>query len=160
VTVLVAREISRWTNRYAVARDGRRISTLDAILRAGQPGSFTLDGRRYSIPGAIWDTRFALHDEAGGVLGTAERGRDEWWTVSSAGQAYHLRRTFIVAARDKLDSGDPPLGRVYRIGGADRAVELELPGAPEVVQVFLLAVVIAGRDAQATFRGRGFWQRW
>jgi hypothetical protein len=158
--VLVAREVSRWTNRYAVSRDGQRITMLDAVLRDGQPGSFTLDGRRYSIPGAIWDTRFALHDETGGVVGAAERGRDEWWAVTSAAQTYHLRRTFIVAARDRLDSSDPPLGRVYRIGGVDRAVELDLPNAPEVVQVFLLAVVIAGRDTQVTFRGTGFWQRW
>ncbi|GIF51542.1 hypothetical protein DFJ67_7665 [Asanoa ferruginea] len=158
--MLVAREVSRWTNRYAVIRDGRRVTTLDAVLRDGQPASFTLEGRRYSIPGAIWDTRLVLHDETGGALGVAERGRDEWWSITSAGQTYHLRRTFIVAARDRLDSGDPPLGRVYRTGGAERAVELELPGAPELVQVFLLAVVIAGRDAQVTFRGTGFWQRW
>lgn len=158
--MLIAREISKWTNRYAVSRDGRPIATLDAILRDNDSGSFTLDGRRYRLPGAIWDTRFAMLDERGGVVAEAERVNRKCWTVSAAGQIYHLRRTSTWGRRHQLDAGDLPLGTIHRIGGSDRAVELDLSGVPALVEIFVLALVIAMRDERTSNRAglRSWWR--
>ena len=35
---------------------------------AGQPGSFSLDGRQYEVRGSFWGNRSTMVDEMGGVL--------------------------------------------------------------------------------------------
>ncbi|GIF62542.1 hypothetical protein Ais01nite_05770 [Asanoa ishikariensis] len=144
-----------------VSRDGRRVTTLDAVVRDNSSGSFTLDGRRYSLPGAVWDTRFGVLDARNEVVAEATRVNRECWAISHAGQAYHLRRMSIWGTRHQLDAGDLPLGMAYRTGGADRAVELDVAGAPPLVEIFVLALVIAMRDAQAAnkigYRSGSLW---
>ncbi|MEV4617581.1 hypothetical protein AB0J74_02555 [Asanoa sp. NPDC049573] len=157
--MLVAREISRWTNRYAVSRDGRRVTTLDAIVRDTDAGSFTLDGHRYALPGAIWDDHFTVRDGRRDVVAEAHRVDRTRWTIVAAGQTYHLRRGNFWGTRHQLDAGDLPLGMVYRVGGAERAVEADLSGVPALVEIFVLALVLAIRDNQTTNRV-GIRSRW
>jgi hypothetical protein len=143
--VLAAREVAKWTNRFAVTRDGRLVTTLDTVQRDNFPGSFTLDGHHYTLPGSIWDSRLSLVDERGDVVARASR-TSHGWTLAADQRTYYLRGAFLWGLSQQFEAGDPPIGTVRRTGRWQRGVDLDLPGVPTVLQIFLLAVNIASWD--------------
>ena len=64
-----------------------------------------------------------------------------------------MSRTASGAGSQQLEAGDPPIGTVRRTGGWRRGVDLDLPGVPTVLQIFLLAVVIARWDKRIAYFG-------
>lgn len=149
--MLAAREVAKWTNRFAVTRDGRRVTTYDSVQRPADPGSFTLDGRRYALPGSIWDDRLTLLDEHAAVAAVADSA-GSGWTVTAGGQTYHLRRTAFWGGSYQLDAGDLPIGTVRRNGRWQRGFDLDLPGLPTQLQIFMLALVVARWDKRIANR--------
>lgn len=146
--MLTARKPSVWRNRYDVALDGQPVTTFDGSFWKGG-GTFTLDGREYEVRGSLWGNRSTMVDEMGGVLAAADRVGRKRWTVTSAGQTYEFHRASLWGNRQDLYSGDRAVGSVNRPSNWRSDVELDLPGVPAPVQIFVLAVVVAMWDAQA-----------
>src|ERR1700754_1112254 len=137
--MLTARPASAWRNSYEVALDGRPVTIFDgAFWRNG--GAFALDGRRFEVRGSLWGTRSALRDEFGGAVAEAERIGRKRWTVTSGGRPSECRRPSVWGPRQDLYVGDRAVGSVRRPSSWRRDVEVDLPGVPVAVQIFVLAV--------------------
>ncbi|MDG4826480.1 hypothetical protein O7635_31910 [Asanoa sp. WMMD1127] len=146
--MLTAHPASAWRNRYDVALDGAPVTTFDGSFWKNG-GAFALDGRHYEVRGSFWGNRSTLLDEMGGEVATAERIGRKRWTVTSAGRTYQFRRASVWGNRQELYTDAGPVGTVNRPSAWRRDVEVDLPGVPVAVQIFVLAVVIAMWDAQA-----------
>ena len=140
-----ATELSIWSRQYAIEVDGRRVTTWDGSWwRAG--GTFTLDGRSYSVRGNAWGTEFTMADGTGIVVATAARLGRRTWTVTADGQTYQFRRPSYWRHEERLVVGDREVGTVRRTSMWRSDVEAELPGLPVPAQIFTVAVVLTRWD--------------
>lgn len=145
---MTVRRVSVWRNRYEVRAAGRVVTTWDgAFWRNG--GAFTLDGLRYEVRGGAWGTRFTMLDPTGGTVATAERVGRKRWTVTAGGQVYAFHRASLWGHRQELRAGDRTVGVVRRVSAWRNDVDVDLPGVPLPLQVFVLGVVITMWDNQA-----------
>jgi hypothetical protein len=147
--MLEARGVSLWRNRYEIVADGQPLGMWDGrVWRNG--GTFDLAGRRYNVKSNLWGTRFEMIDEAGMIVATANRVGRKRWTVEASDRAYRFQRASWWRSEELLLADDRPMGSVRRVSRWRRDAVADLPDLPLVVQVFVVVVVLAMWDAQAT----------
>ncbi|MDY7084219.1 MAG: hypothetical protein SYR96_03865 [Actinomycetota bacterium] len=149
-----ARKTSVWRNDYVVTDRGREIATWDkSTWKSG--GVFTLEGRRYEVRSNAWGTKYTMTDDSDSVLASAERVGRKRWSVSSGGGMYHFRRKSMWSGEEELVLGDTRVGSVRKTSFWGNTVEVELPGLPQPLQLFVLAVVLSKWAAESAAAASG-----
>jgi hypothetical protein len=147
--MLEARRISLWRNRYDIVADGQPLAMWDGrVWRNG--GTFDLAGRRYDVKSNLWGARFEMTDEAGMIVARANRVGRKRWTVEASDRTYRFQRASWWRSEELLLADDRPMGSVRRVSRWRRDAVADLPDLPLAVQVFVVVVVLAMWDAQAT----------
>lgn len=145
--MLTARNTSLWRGTYAIALDGRPVTTwTPTVWRTG--GEFALDGRHYAFTGNGWGSRYALGAD-GSPVATADRVGRSRWTVTAGKRVHAFRRASIWSGDQLLVDGERVLGGVRRTGRWRADAEADLPGLELPVQVFALTVVLTLWNSQA-----------
>jgi hypothetical protein len=139
--MLVARSRGAWKQDYDITRDGAPV-TVWSPKTWSSGGEFTLDGVRYTVRTNGWATSAELLDPAGRQLATAERLGRKQWTVRAGGRTHTFRRPSWWTQDQVLVVGDEEVGAVRSTGRWRAEAEADLPGLPEPVAVFVLAVVL------------------
>ena len=143
-----ARRISTWKSSYLVTDRGREVATWDSKVWKGG-GEFVLDGRRFRVKSNGWGTKYTMADDAGTVVASADRVGRKRWTVSAGGQTYHFRSKFW-SGEEELVLGETRVGAVRKASFWGSTVNVELPGLPPAVQLFVLGVVISKWNAESS----------
>jgi hypothetical protein len=146
--MLTARNTSLWRGTYAIAVDGRPVTTWTPRVWSGG-GEFVLDGRRYAFTGKGFGSRYALTADGEPVARADRVGRRDW-TLTEGGRTHTFRRASFWSGDQLLVDGDRVLGGVRRTGRWRGDAEADLPGLDLPVQVFALTVVLTLWYAQAT----------
>jgi len=112
-------------------------------------GKIELDGRRFEVRANMGGTKYAMVDEAGTPIASADRVGRKNWTVEADGRPYQFRRVSVWRQEEELRSEGQGVGSVKRssIWGGDAVADL--PGLPRPVEVFVLAVVLTMWDLAA-----------
>ena len=145
-----ARKTSIWRSRYRVTDRGREIAVWDSSAWRGG-GEFELDGRRFQVRSrSWWGHKYAMVDDTGTVVASADRAGRKRWTVEAGGQTYHFRRRSPWRNEEELVLGDTRVGSVRQTSFWRGDITVELPTFPTAVQLFVLGVVISVWDAQSS----------
>lgn len=146
--MLEAKRTSTWKNRYDIIADGKLLATWDeSSWKVG--GTIELDGRRFEVSANMWGTRYAMVDEAGTPIASADRVGRKSWTVEANGRTYGFRRVSMWRQEEELQSGGQRVGSVKRNSIWRGDAVADLPGLPRPVEVFVLAVVLTMWDLAA-----------
>jgi hypothetical protein len=145
--MLTAHHTSFWRGTYAIALDGRPITTWTPKVWSGG-GVFDLDGRHYAFRGKGWGSRYALERD-GTPVARADRVGRARWTLQTGGRTHTFRRGSIWRGDQLLVDGDRVLGGVRRTGWWNSDAEADLPGLDLPVQIFALTVVLTLWSSQA-----------
>ena len=146
--MLEARRTSVWKNRYDIIADGRRLATWDeSSWKIG--GTVALDGRRYEVRANMWGTTYAMVDEAGTPIASADRVGRKNWTVEADGRTYQFHRMSMWRQEEELQSEGQRVGSVKRNSIWRGNAVADLPGLARPVEVFVLAVVLTMWDVAA-----------
>ena len=143
-----ARKASVWKNRYDIMADGLRLATWDgSSWKAG--GTVELDGRRYEVRANMWGSRYAMVNEEGTRIASADRVGHKKWTVEADGRTYEFRRASVWRSEEELLSEGRRVGSVTRKSIWRGDAVADLPNLPLPVQVFVLVVVLTKWDSDA-----------
>ncbi len=144
--MLEARKASIWTNRHIIVVDGVPLATWDASLwKSG--GAVKLDGQRYEVRGNLWGSRYGMADQDGTRIASADRVGRKDWRVDADGRTYEFRRASAWRHEEELLADGRRMGSVKRTSLWRADAVADLPGLPQPVQVFVLAVVLATWDS-------------
>jgi hypothetical protein len=144
-----AKRTGFWRNRYELTADGQPLGTWQGrTWRTG--GTFDLAGRRYEVGGNVWGTRYALTDESGALVASADRVGRKRWKVTTGGRTYQFQRASMWRSEEHLIANEQPMGTVRRTSVWRGDAVADLPGLPLPVQAFVLAVALTTWDAQAS----------
>lgn len=147
-TMLIARRASVWRSRFEILADDEPVASWDGAIWSGG-GDITIEGRHYRVRGNAWGTRYAMTDDHGVPVATADRVGRKQWSVEADGRAYEFRRASFLSGEQELHSGGRRVGSVRRCGRWKRDVAADLPGMPLPVQLFVLGTVITMWEAQS-----------
>ena len=143
-----ARKASVWKNRYDIIADGRRLATWDgSSWKAG--GTVELDGRHYEVRANMWGSTYAMVDEDGTRIASADHVGRKNWTVEADGRTFEFRRASWWRQEEELHSEGRRVGSVRRTSIWRGDAVADLPGLPLSVEVFVLAVVLTTWDSIA-----------
>ncbi len=113
-------------------------------------GTFDLAGRRYDVKSNVWGTQFQMIDEPGMIVATTDRVGRKRWTVEASGRTYRFQRASWWRSEELLVADGRPVGSVRGVSSWRRDAVADLPDLPLSLQVFVVVVVLAMWDAQAT----------
>ena len=144
-----ASRTSAWSGSYELTDDGQPLATFErSVWRGG--GWFVVDGARYEVSSNLWASTYTLLAADGAPLATAHRvGRTEW-TVEAGGTTYRFRRRSMWREEEELQVAGQRAGSVRRTSMWGGGAVAELPGLPQVVAVFAVAVVLTTWDLAAS----------
>ncbi|RKN38684.1 hypothetical protein [Micromonospora endolithica] len=147
--MIIAKRSGAWRTRYEISAGGRVIATWDSA-RWANGGDFEFDGRRFQVRSNGWGTRYIMTDAAGTIIATADRIGRRRWTVEADGQTYHFQRRSLWSNDQELRVNGQLAGSVRQTGRWRADVAIDLPGLPLPTQIFVMSVVSALWQAQAT----------
>jgi len=146
-SMLEARRISLWRNRYELVADGQPLATWEGrFWRSG--GTFDVAGRRYDVKANVWGSRFELTDEFGMMVAAADRVGRRRWAVEAGGRSYQFQRASLWRSEEVLVADGRPVGSVRRVSLWRGDAVADLPGLPLPLQVFVVVVVLSMWDAR------------
>jgi len=150
--MIEARKASVWKNRYDIIADGRRLATWDgSSWKAG--GTVELDGRHYEVRANMWGSTYAMVDEDGTRIASADHVGRKNWTVEADGRTFEFRRASWWRQEEELHSEGLQVGSVKRNSMWRGDAVADLPGLPLSVEVFVLAVALTKWDSEAASAG-------
>jgi len=97
----------------------------------------------------MWGSTYAMVDEDGKPIASADRVGRKNWTVEADGRTYQFHRASPWRQEEELHFEGRRVGSVKRKGRWRGDAVADLPGLPLPVQVFVHAVVLAMWDSSA-----------
>ncbi|GAA1556334.1 hypothetical protein GCM10009827_091510 [Dactylosporangium maewongense] len=146
--MLIAKRTSVWRARYTVTQQGHAVAAWEGgVWRSG--GQLTVAGQSFLVRGNAWGSRFVMQDKAGESVAAADRVGRKQWTVTAGGVTYQFQRASVWSQAQDLYAGGRKVGSVRKTSFWGSDVEVDLPGLPLPVQVFVLGVVVTMWEAQS-----------
>jgi hypothetical protein len=147
--VIRASRTSAWSGTYELTADGQPLATfVRSVWRGG--GWYVVDGARYEVRSNLWASTYTLLAVDGTPLAMARRvGRREW-TVEAGGTTHRFRRRSMWRQEEEMLVAGRRVGSVRRTSIWGGGAVAELPGLPQVVAVFAVAVVLTTWDLAAS----------
>lgn len=139
--MLEAKRVSIWRRGYDISVDGRPLTRWERWFMSNG-GGFAIGTQRYEVHSNLWGTRYRLSDERGVLATAAGVGRRNWSVTTSTGAVYPFTRPSVWRPDQVLLGPSGPIGRIRRTGTWSGAASADLPGLPQVVQVFALVVML------------------
>ncbi len=142
------------SGRYHMVTDGRQVATWDrSPRRVG--GTLEVDGRRYVVRADPWGTTCSMLGEAGDRIASADRLGRRDWTIKADGTTYQFRRASPWRQREVLRVDGRRAGSIRRSSPWRADAVADLPGLPEAVELFALAVALLRWDVRSELENRG-----
>jgi hypothetical protein len=139
--VLFARRRGAPRLHYRIAKDGKALTTWTPLYK-GSGGGFVLDGIEYLVVGMEAGASAVLGLVDGPPVAVAEGLGRTPWTVRTHDSAFTFDRTLDRWTEQQLVVRGRSVGAVRQAGRSRRHAEADLPGVPDPVAVFVMALVL------------------
>jgi hypothetical protein len=139
--VLFARHRGAPRLHYRIAKDGRSLTTWTP-LHKGSGGAFVLDGIEYRVDAIEGRSGAVLEVVDGPSVALAEGLGRAPWTVRTHDGTFTFDRTLDRWTEQQLIVRGRSVGAVRQAGRSGQHAEAELPGVPDPVAVFVMAIML------------------